>query len=171
MTVGVWHKLDQWARNLTPFGLTLLLIVLGVLPIHVPSYSQVAPVLAIMSVYHWAVYRPQLLPAPAVFLLGLTQDLLSGAPVGLHALIMLTVYGTVVWQRRFLVGKSFAIYWFGFALIGAGASAESWIIASLWNLVFLDLRTIFFQYVLALGFFPVIAWIFLHWQRAFLQQE
>ena len=107
----------------------------------------------------------------AVCLRGLVQDLLGGAPVGLHALVMLTVYGTVVWQRRFLVGKSFVIYWFGFALIGLGASAESWLLASLWNLVFLDLRAIFFQYLLAIGLFPVIAWIFLHWQRAFLQQE
>ena len=171
MMAGLWRRLDQWARNLTPVGLTLVLIVLGVLPIHVPGYSQVAPVLAIMSVYHWAIYRPHLLPAFAVFLLGLVQDLLGGAPVGLHSLVMLTVYGTVVWQRRFLVGKSFVIYWFGFALIGLGASAESWLLASLWNLVFLDLRAIFFQYLLAIGLFPVIAWIFLHWQRAFLQQE
>lgn len=171
MTAGIWRRLDQWARNLTPVGLTLMLIVLGVLPLHVPGYSQVAPVLAIMSVYHWAIYRPQLLPAFAVFLLGLMQDLLGGAPVGLHALVMLTVYGVVIWQRRFLVGKPFIIYWFGFALIGLGAAVESWLLASLWNLVLLDVRAIFFQYVLAIGFFPLIAWIFLHWQRAFLQQE
>ncbi|MDP6172605.1 MAG: rod shape-determining protein MreD [Rhodospirillales bacterium] len=171
MSAGFWRRLDQWARNLTPVGLTLVLILLGVLPIHVPGYSQVAPVMAIMSVYHWAIYRPQLLPVLAVFLLGLMQDLLSGAPAGLNALVMLTVYGTVAWQRRFLVGKSFFIYWFGFALIGLGASVESWLIASVWNLSFMGLRILFFQYVLALGFFPVIAWILLHWQRAFLQQE
>ncbi len=37
MSAGIWRKLDQWARNLTPVGLTLMLIVLGVLPIHVPG--------------------------------------------------------------------------------------------------------------------------------------
>lgn len=170
MNAAFWQRLDQIARNLTPAGLTLVLVVLSVVPTHIPGYSRVAPVLALVSVYHWAIYRPQLLPAVAVFLLGLLQDLLGGAPLGLHAVVFLTVYGLVIWQRRFLVGRSFSIYWFGFALIGLAAAVWSWALASAWNLAVLDLRTIAFQYVLTLGLFPVIAWIFLRWQRAFLQQ-
>ena len=171
MSVAVWQKLDHMARSLTPFGLSLLLVILSVVPTHFPGYAQIAPVLALVSIYHWAIYRPNLLPLFSVFILGLLQDLLSGTPVGLYILVFLTVYGVVLSQRRFFAGKSFTMYWFGFAIISLVASVESWALASAWNLALLDFNAVTFQYLLSLGVFPIVAWIFLRWQQAFLQQD
>ncbi len=171
MTLPLWQKLDQMARNITPFSLTLALIIFSVVPLRIPGYAPIAPVLALMSIYHWAIYRPNLLPLFAVFLLGLMHDLLSGTPVGLYILVFLTVYGLVVSQRRFLVGKSFFVYWFGFLLISFGAAVESWVLASAWNLALMDFQPVFFQFLLSLGIFPIIAWVFLRWQQSFLQQD
>ncbi len=171
MNIAIWQKLDYLARSFTPFGLSLILVVLSVLPTHIPGYMQIAPILALISVYHWAIYRPNLLPIFAVFILGLLQDLLLGTPVGLYVLVFLTVYGVVLSQRRFFVGKSFIFFWFGFAAISMLASIESYFLGSIWNVILLDFNAATFQYLILLGIFPAVAWVFLRWQQAFLQQD
>jgi len=171
MNIAIWQKLDNLGRSFTPFGLSLILVVLSVLPTHIPGYMQIAPILALISIYHWAIYRPNLLPISAVFILGLLQDLLLGTPVGLYILVFLTVYGVVLSQRRFFVGKSFTIYWFGFAAISMLASIESYFLGSIWNVILLDFNAATFQYLILLGIFPAVAWVFLRLQQAFLQQD
>ena len=171
MNIAIWQKLDYLARSITPFGLSLILLVLSVLPTHIPGYMQIAPILVLISIYHWAIYRPNLLPIFAVFILGLLQDLLLGTPVGLYILVFLTVYGVVLSQRRFFVSKSFTVYWFGFAVISMLASIESYFLGSIWNVILLDFNAATFQYLILLGIFPAVAWVFLRWQQAFLQQD
>ena len=171
MRPPLWQRLDAVARNLTPFGLTLVLVILSVVPLHLPDFQRVARGLTLMAVYHWAIYRPNLLPLTAVFVLGLLQDILSGAPLGVFVLVFLTAYGVVLSQRRFLAGKSFLIYWLGFAVIAFGAAVESWVLASIWNFAILDFRSIFYQFLISLGLFPIVAWMFLRWQQAFLPQD
>jgi rod shape-determining protein MreD len=165
---SVWLRLDLWARNITPVGLTFVLILITMLPTHLPGFARVTPVLALISVYHWAVYRPRLLPAWALFLLGLLQDFLSGAPIGINVLIFLSVQWLVLSQRQFLVGKTFLIYWFGFALVSMVAACETWVLASIHYVSLLSPLGIFAQYLVTAGIFPLIALMFLRWQRVFL---
>lgn len=171
MRPTLWQRLDAVARNLTPFGLTLVLVILSVVPLHLPDFQRVAPGLALMAVYHWAIYRPNLLPASVVFLIGVLQDALTGLPLGVSALVFLTVYGVVLSQRRFFAGKSFVIVWLGFAMVAAGAAVQSWLLVSVFNTAFLNPEAAFYQYVVTVGAFPLLAWIFLRWQRTFLRLE
>ncbi len=171
MKPSLWHRLDALARRLTPFALTLVLVVVGAVPLHIPGFARVAPLLPLMAVYHWAIYRPRLLPAFAVFLIGLLQDTVGGTPIGVNALVFVGVYGVVLSQRRFFAGKSFAVVWLGFAVIAAGAALLSWILVSALNVALVAPRAVVFQYLVTLGVFPLLAWIFLRWQRAFLEHE
>jgi len=171
MKPGLWYRMDVLVRQLTPSMLTLMLVIINVLPFHIPGFSRVVPLLPLMAVYHWAVFRPQLLPAYAVFLIGLLQDILTGAPIGVNALILLAVYGAVLSQKQFFIGKSFFILWLGFSLIAAGAAVINWLAISILNVTVVEPKTVFFQYLLTLGCYPVIAWIFMRWQRAFLKQN
>lgn len=168
MKPAFWNRLDGLARRMTPLALTLILVVVNVVPMHIPGLARVVPLLPLMAVYHWAIYRPKLMPALAVFVVGVLQDTLTGTPIGVYAVVFLSVYGVVMSQRRFLVGKSFAIVWLGFALVAAGALAESWILVSLFNVTLADGTAVAFQYFTTLGFFPVLAYVFLRWQRTFL---
>ncbi len=170
MTSGLWHRLDLLARQLTPAVLTLVLVIINVLPLHIPGFSRVAPLLPLMAVYHWAIFRPRLLPAYLVFLIGLLQDVLTGTPIGVNALVLLAVYGAVLSQKKFFIGKSFFILWLGFSVIAAGALAVNWGLISVLNLTLVEPRTVIFQYLLTLGFFPAVAFVFLRWQQAFLRQ-
>ena len=171
MSATFWQRLDKSARSITPFGLTFFLVVLSVVPTRIPGYAEIAPVLALMAVYHWTIYRPDLMPLWAIFVLGLLQDLLSGVPVGLYILVFLTVYGVVLSQRRFFAGKSFLLYWLGFGIMAFGAAVESWVLGSLWNFTLLNFGTVFFQYLLSFGVFPLVAWVMLKVQRVLSEQE
>ena len=168
MSETFWQRLDKAARSITPFGLTLFLVILSVVPMRIPGYAEIAPVLALMSVYHWAIYRPDLMPLWSIFVLGVLQDLLSGVPLGLYILVFLTVYGVVLSQRRFFAGRSFLLYWLGFGIMAFCAAVESWVLASLWHLSLLNFETVFFQFLLSMGIFPFVAWVFLRWQQALL---
>ena len=57
------------------------------------------------------------------------------------------------------------------AIIAFGAAVESWVLASIWNFAILDFRSIFFQFLISLGLFPIVVWMFLRWQQAFLPQD
>ncbi|NQV84907.1 MAG: rod shape-determining protein MreD [Rhodospirillales bacterium] len=171
MRPSLWHRMDLLARQLTPSMLTLALVIIGVVPLRILEFSTVMPLLPLMAVYHWAVFRPRLLPAYAVFLIGILQDILTGAPVGMNAFIFLLVYGAVLLQKRFFTGRPFLILWLGFALIVACAAALNWLAVSLLSVTIVEIRTAVFQYLLTLGFFPAVAWVFMRWQRAFLRLD
>jgi rod shape-determining protein MreD len=171
MKPTLWQRLDVIARKLTPFALTFVLIVLSVVPTHLPGYARVAPMLAVMAIYHWTLYRPELLPAVALFFLGLLQDSLSGTPLGVNVLVFLTVYGVVLSQRRFFAGKSFLVTWLGFVLVAAGAAAESWILVSAFHVTLIEPTAVLYGYAVTAGSFPLLAWIFIRWQQAFLRFE
>ena len=171
MRRSIWVRLDTLARRISPFALSLLLVVVHVVPLGVPTLPQVAPLLPLMAVYHWAIYRPDLLPAPAVFVIGLLQDALTGVPVGINAAVLLLVYGGVVGQRRFFVGKSFAVTWMSFAIVAAGAAQASWLLASLYHVTLLDPRPVFVQFLLTAALYPALAWDLVRWQQAFLKAE
>lgn len=162
------QRFDMLARRLTPFALTMSLVLVSILPLHVPGGARIMPMLVLMSLYHWSVHRPHLLPAYAVFFIGLMQDVLGGIPLGVNALVYLVVYGLIVSQRRFLVGKSFMVIWLGFAVIAAGATVAEWLLVSLLNLTLVESGAMVFQYIMSVGNFPLLAWLFMRWQRAFL---
>ena len=171
MKPAFWQKLDLWARWLTPFGLTVVLLIFGIIPLHIPGLGIIVPWLPLMAVYHWAIYRPELLPAYAVFIIGVLEDILTGLPIGVNALIFLLVYGGVLSQRRFFVGKSFYILWIGFGLVAAAAASTNWLLVSLWNVTILMPNALFFQFLTTVGLYPVLAWVFLRWQHIFLKED
>lgn len=170
MNPALWTRLDKIARCLSPFGLTVLLVLINVMPMQVPGLSRVMPLFPLMSIYLWAVLHPELMPAYAVFLVGFLQDVLIGTPIGLHILTCLMVYGTVAWQRRFLTGKSFAVIWVGFLLVAAGTTVANWLLISIYYVEFLQIEALVYQYLLSVGSFPLLSWLIMRWQLAFLSE-
>lgn len=166
----LWSRLDLIARCITPFGLTILLVLINILPLQVPGLSRVMPLFPLMAIYLWAIHHPELMPSYAVFLVGFLQDTLIGTPIGLHIMTYLVVYGIVVWQRRFLAGKPFPVIWVGFSLVAAGATAANWFLVSLFYFTVIQPEALAYQYFLSLGAFPLLSWFFMRWQLAFLSE-
>ncbi|MDH3335263.1 MAG: rod shape-determining protein MreD [Rhodospirillaceae bacterium] len=171
MKSGFLQPLDLVARNITPFIITMLLIIISAIPTRIPEFSYIAPVLPLMAIYHWSIYRPDLLPAWAVFALGILQDALVGTPFGVSSLVFLAVHLVVLSQQVFFTGKSFAVVWIGFSMVSAAAFIMTWILVSIYFGQSTGLLGVFFQYLVTLGSFPVLTWILMVWQQKMLPQE
>ncbi len=165
-----WQRLDLIARSVSPMAITLLLVVISALPMHIPSFGTVSPILALIAVYYWPIFRPDLMPSLAVFGAGLFQDILFDTPLGAFALIFLLVRMFIVSQRRFFVDNSFVAMWSGFMLVTAGSLATIWLIVSLFNVAFISSTAVAVQFFLTLFLFPCFAWLFSRVQRALPRQ-
>ncbi len=169
MSQTLWTRLDATARHLSPFALTILVVMLAMVPLRVPNLAPIMPALGLIAVYFWLVHHPDLMPAWAVFVIGLVQDLLRGGPLGVGVFVLLAVYAALAGQRRFLGRATFLLVWLAFLPIAAGAFLLSWGLNSLIVDAVLDPGPAFFQYLTTVGFYPCLAWIFLQAQRAFLR--
>jgi rod shape-determining protein MreD len=151
--------MDVTARNLFPLGLAVAALLLGTLPLYLPGYGAIAPNLALMVVFYWAIYRPDLFPAALAFAVGLIQDALMGTPVGLNALLLLCVHGVVVTQRRFFQGKTFAVVWSAFSVIAFGAALVGWILAMGLAGALLAPGPGLFAMMLTIALYPFATWM------------
>jgi rod shape-determining protein MreD len=161
--------MDTWVRHLVPFGVTLVLLLLTAVPTRLPGYAGIAPMLPLMGVYYWAIYRPDLLPAWVAFIVGLLYDVISGTPLGVNALVMLLVQGTSAAQRKFFLGKSFAVAWWAFGLLAAGAVGLAWLLVAFLTSRAIDPAPVIFEYLLTLSAFPMLTWLLARTHMAFLK--
>jgi rod shape-determining protein MreD len=155
------------ARTL-PIATTVLAAIIAILPVPVPGYAALTPAFTLMAVYHWTIYRPDLLPPIGVFAVGLAQDLLTGAPAGVGALVLLLARAAVLRTRRYFINRPFPFVWAGFALLGAGAMLTQWALHCLVQLTFCDLRGTMFRTVLTIAIFPVASFALGRTQRALI---
>jgi len=164
---GVWHRLDVVARSISPFFVTLLLVLVGLVPLHVSDLSPIIPALTLIGVFFWSVHRPDLMPIWAVFILGFVQDLLAGGVIGPGIIGLLIAHALVVWQDRFFLAASFAVVWCAFMLVAAAALTVTWALTCIAMMTYVDPDPVFFQYLVTLAFYPCLAWAFLRGQRLF----
>lgn len=167
---ALWHRLDVWARRLIPAGLSIVLVMLAVIPLPIPGYAAIVPMLALCSVFFWAVHYPSLLPPLVIFLIGLVQDVLTGAQLGQGAVVLLLAYGAVVRQRVFFRNKSFLVIWWSFMIVALGAGFLAWALASLFGGRFIPPGAAFVQVLVTIAVYPLLTGI-LHGVHKCLPRE
>ncbi len=170
MDTPLASRFANFARAGIPFSVSLLLVLAAMLPYGLPKSSLAAPVLALISVYYWSVFRPELMPAGAAFLLGLLVDVLSGGPPGLNALVLIMVHWAASGQRRALAGKSFAVGWLGYLLIAAGAAVVNWFFASLFHTTAIESVPLIVSHAIGTAAYPLVA-IFLARMQTLTRQS
>jgi rod shape-determining protein MreD len=161
-------RVNSGVAWMLPIATTLVAATMTILPIPVPGYAALTPAFTLMAVYHWTIYRPDLLPPIGIFAVGLTQDLLSGSPVGVGALVLLLARAAVLRTRRYFINRTFPFVWTGFALLGAAAMLAVWALQCLVQLTIFDLRSTMFRTVLTVAIFPVASFALGRTQRALI---
>ncbi len=156
-TPTAFQRLDRNARKLLPAVTTLLLGILVVIPLGIPEWGALAPPFMLTAVYYWSLARPGLLPPSAAFLLGLFQDLLTGAPIGSGALILVLVQWILRSQQRFLGNRPFLLLWLGFAPVVFGAAIVEWIVYALFTFTPAPIAQALVRALLGFVLFPVVA--------------
>ena len=166
---GFWNRLDLLARSLFPFVASALLIIIGFAPLRAPEIAPALPLFGMAAVYYWCVFRPDLMPHWAIFLLGLFSDLLGGTLVGSSILAFFALYLAISSQRRFFAHASFFLLWLAFALFALPAFLNMWALAC-WNAgAIITPAPLALQYVLTVAVYPMIAWFFGQSQQVILQ--
>jgi rod shape-determining protein MreD len=171
MTTPVLQWLDNAARHVAPGAVTLFTVMIGVVPTDIPYLGLVAPALPLTAIFYWVVHRPDLMPRLLVFLVGLFEDVLTAAPIGLHALLFLLLHAGVLAERRFLLGKPFPVVWLGFAAAMLAISAAEWLLVSLYLLWPAAVGALLVHALLTISLFPAIAWVYIQIHRGFLSAD
>lgn len=159
------QRLDLWIRQSAPMVLTAILAVLSVITIGIPGYAAVVPGYTAMATFYWAVFRPDLQPSSALFLIGILQDILTGTPLGLTAVSLLLLHALALSQRRALVTKPFLLTWLGFVVIQLPISIFAWLMMSVLQFRLIGPEPVLFQYLVTVLGFPVVAWVFVRIHR------
>lgn len=160
MALDVLERLDTAAKALVPALLSSLLIILSLVPLRAPEVAPLTPALALTAVYYWAVFRPDLLPSWLAFLLGLLQDLLTGAPLGVGVVALVSMHFFVSAQRKIFVNPSFVMLWVLFGLFAAASLLLSWLLGSLLLGQLLEPGLLLLHYAVTVGVYPCLAWLF-----------
>lgn len=153
-------RCELWLLGLTPVVLTLIMVFASAIPWQLPVFAPITPAFIVMAVFYWSIYRPDKLPYAATFLLGVFQDLLTGAPIGLTALVLLIVQSLVSVQRTFFHGKPFLVVWWGFSLVMPAAGLIGWVIGSAYLGALLPILPIVVQVVLTVLLYPIFSVLF-----------
>jgi rod shape-determining protein MreD len=169
MIAALLSQLDRISRVIAPLMLSIALLIVAMLPFRLPGLARVTPDVALVAVFYWSVYRPDLFPPSSAFLLGLFQDVLTGGPLGASALVLLLVCGLVRSQRRFFLGKSFGVVWWAFGLVAAAASLIGWVAAMVLAFAPIGPAPAMFQWVLTFSMYPFLTWLFARTQASMIE--
>ena len=165
------RRLDIAARCAFPTSCTLLLMLLTVTPVGIADQAALLPAVALACVYFWSLFRPASMPPPAVFVLGLTLDLLGYLPLGVGALTLLAVHGVALRLRQILTRQGFLAVWLVFAGFAVGATALSWVLTMVLTFRLLPAGDAMFQAVLAAALYPALAALFVLAHRTIADPE
>lgn len=147
-------------KVLLPFISCILLVLIMVQSFKVENVTNLMPFLTLIAVYQWSVYVPKSMPPIAVFLIGILQDILSGGPLGMTALLLLSVRLIVLGQGGKLLGRDFLFNWLMFLLISFAYAILSWLIVSFYFNTWQSIWFVLGQAIITVGFFPVIFLLF-----------
>jgi rod shape-determining protein MreD len=159
---------DSLPARILPTASLLVASLLPLLPAHIPGGLALSPALPLMVTYHWTIYCPELLPAPALFAVGMMEDLLAGGPPGVTALLLLLCREAVLRHRRHFIDRPFVFVWGGFAVTAGAAMALAWGINALLDFSLLDIRGTLFRAVLTVTLFPCMSFLLGRTQRALM---
>jgi rod shape-determining protein MreD len=167
----IWQRLDQGARVALPVTTALVCTLLGSIVWPLPYFGAVAPPLALMAIYYWAMHRPDLFRPGMAFAIGLLNDVINFMPVGLSALLFVVVHQMVFRNRRYFIGHSFLMMWSGFILAVIGTMFVQWLLLDLFRWQVFPILPVIMQALIAIALFPLPCWLFITLQRLTLNTE
>ncbi|MGQ0665025.1 MAG: rod shape-determining protein MreD [Pseudomonadota bacterium] len=168
MKLSPLQRVERLTRAAAPVVFSLLAVFLNVMALPLPGASRLAPDAVLMAMFYWTVHRPDLMRPWAAFAIGLLVDILSGAPLGANALVLVLVQWTIIAQHKVFRGKSFILVWCAFALVALGAKAVTAALALVLGGALVGREVFLAELGLTVALYPALAWIMGRVQRTVL---
>lgn len=140
-----------------PYSLIGALFVCNVISIPLPLLHNVEIPFVLMAIYYWAMYRPTLVPAWLLFVIGMLMDVLSGLPLGLNTIIFIAIGWGVSRKRRFLMSQPFFVIWCMFVAVCLLAFSLRWGLFSLLHADIVDYTPVLYGTLIGGLSFPLIS--------------
>lgn len=155
-----WHEaLSNWMLKGLPLFVSVLWLMVSVIPLRSEIGANARPMVGVMCVYFWTVYRPDLFNLWSVFLLGLISDIMSIAPFGIYLFLYLIMFLLVTNLVKYITEKTFEILWIGLVLLLPAVMFAGWLMMSMYYACFLPVKGMFFSYLLSVVLYPVVGGI------------
>jgi rod shape-determining protein MreD len=165
---GLLARLDALARAAAPSVSTAVAMILAAAPVGLPS---VLPAVALAGVFFWSLFRPASMPALAVFGLGLLQDLLGFAPLGIGVLTLLLTHFAALRVRRVVAKQSFLLVWLAYCGFAALAVGLGYVLQALLGWQVPPATPAVAQLGLTIGIYPLLAWLMARAHRGMERAE
>jgi rod shape-determining protein MreD len=146
-----------WKIRLTAFVFLIALVCLTVLPLW--QKIGIQPALFLIILYHWTLYRSDLVPIEQLVLISLIQDGIYAYPLGFSALRLLIGYTLLTTQRRILSHQRFLWVWGGF---GVFTLIDGLIYATLLSCVkheWVGILPLIPSFTMTIGLYPLTIWV------------
>lgn len=125
MVANVLVSIGRTLGPLTPGILAFLGVLLMMVPFRMGSGLDLTPLYPLIVIFYFGPYRAGVMTPVPVFAAGLFQDLMTGAPLGLWAMVYLAAYGVALLLRDFF-GGLFRSGWPLFTVIVAVVVLLAW---------------------------------------------
>lgn len=158
----------HWLQALLPLASALLAAAIDLAPRPAAGGGGVSPFLTLAVVFFWSVYRPDLMTAPAVFVVGIVYDVCAGLPVGLTSLVLLLMRRLLIVHQNFVYAKPFLVVWALVLVVVPVVALVRYAFGALWFGVLADPSPMLVEAALTIAWYPVLAWLLvrLHGQIA-----
>jgi rod shape-determining protein MreD len=160
MRRSVWGRIESLSWSLWPVGSVFILLLLGVFPRRLFLIPDLLPLLPLIAIHYWRLFRPQLMPYWTILLLGIIQDAVFGLPIGLSGFLYMFYMLVLDSQRRIFVREAFIAIWFGFAVMSLIFVIIQW--GMLWWLenIAAPLKNPLISWLLTSCFYPALHLLF-----------
>ena len=165
------ENLTQYLQRLLPLLTSVLLIFISYIPLELPFSSNVRPAVALICAFFWLLTRPDVFNLLSVYLLGLTEDIISSAPFGSNVFALLIMYVLVTNLAKYFNAKPFIIIWSGFALLAFVSFFSRWLMVSVYYSQFLPVFSVFFSFLSTVAFYPILSLINVFVQSRLMTDE
>jgi rod shape-determining protein MreD len=157
---SVGSRIVRGTSVVVPTLVGLFSVIVAVLPYGALGAVPLAPLFPLAAIFFFVLTRPGQMTPISVFVIGLFQDLLTGTPAGLWALVYLAAYGATAALRVLFVGRSAGAAWPGFLVVAGVVGVTIWLLASIVYGQFVPKFPIAGQLMVTAAFYPVLAWVF-----------
>ena len=165
---GLRQRLEGIGRALFPAVACAVLMVLAAAPVGLPSTVEAV---TLPCIFFWSVFRPASMSPPAVFLIGLLQDLLTMSPFGTGVVSLLLMHAAALRLRAFIARQSFLTVWMLFCAFAFGTALLDWVLHGLLTLRLLPIAPVMHLSLIAAGLYPGLALFFSRVHQAMSHAE
>ncbi|MCG8648971.1 MAG: rod shape-determining protein MreD, partial [Pirellulales bacterium] len=138
----------------TPGVIAAVAITLSTVPWPPPG-GAIGSVLGATAVFYWSFRRPELFPIWVPLVLGALQDVLSGGPTGLNALLFILIALFARCLKSLVRSSTFPIAWVGFVTSFLLAQLIIWAVASLYFLTIVGSGPVIDRFLLGVVTYPL----------------